>query len=217
MMRHNDAIPDKTTATGAAWLSVAGAAAALNVSPKTVWRRARAGELTARKVAGARGAKVWEVCLDSSGQTMRPSGQTQTANQTAKRTQSPENEHEASGQTKRTPNGQAAKASGQSDATGQREIETELRDQLAREREQNQFLRGLVEQRDRDAAELRASLREALRAMPRQLPAPPEAAQIASANRVPSVAPDAVKSPAKREGGLTYSEIADELERGLNR
>lgn len=31
------------------------------------------------------------------------------------------------------------------------------------------FLRGLVEQRDRDAAELRASLREALRAMPKQL------------------------------------------------
>jgi excisionase family DNA binding protein len=36
-------------------------------------------------------------------------------------------------------------------------------------REEIRFLRGLVEQRDRDAAELRAALRKALEAMPKQL------------------------------------------------
>ncbi len=36
---------------------------------------------------------------------------------------------------------------------------------------ENAFLRGLVEQRDRDAAELRAALREALKAMPKAITA----------------------------------------------
>ncbi len=43
-------------------------------------------------------------------------------------------------------------------------------------REEVRFLRSLVEQRDRDAAELRAALREALKAQPRQLEAPAEGA-----------------------------------------
>ncbi len=47
--------------------------------------------------------------------------------------------------------------------------------------EENTFLRGLVEQRDRDAAELRAALRTALNAMPKALPE--------------SSAPDALQAP----------------------
>lgn len=54
-----------------------------------------------------------------------------------------------------------------------RELEI-LREQARNNREEIQFLRGLIEQRDRDAAELRAALREALRAMPKQLNSAPE-------------------------------------------
>jgi hypothetical protein len=43
---------------------------------------------------------------------------------------------------------------------------------------ENAFLRGLVEQRDRDAAELRAALREALKAMPKAITAGNESAPI---------------------------------------
>lgn len=49
------------------------------------------------------------------------------------------------------------------------ERESELKEEI-------RFLRGLVEQRDRDAAELRAALREALKVVPRQLTAAPEQA-----------------------------------------
>lgn len=42
-------------------------------------------------------------------------------------------------------------------------------ERVAELREEVRFLRGLVEQRDRDAAELRAALREALKAQPKQL------------------------------------------------
>jgi hypothetical protein len=44
-----------------------------------------------------------------------------------------------------------------------------LREQLADAREMNAFLRGALEARDRDAAELRAALREALRLSARAL------------------------------------------------
>ncbi len=50
-------------------------------------------------------------------------------------------------------------------------------------KEEIRFLRGLVEQRDRDAAELRAALREALKIAPRQLNAAatsPDAPQTAT-------------------------------------
>jgi hypothetical protein len=44
-------------------------------------------------------------------------------------------------------------------------------EQQTRDREEIAFLRGLIEQRDRDAAELRAALRVALKTMPKQLEA----------------------------------------------
>ncbi len=59
-----------------AWLSVPEVAARLGVSEKTVWRRAKAGTLPARKVAGERGGFVWEIAFDPTGQTDRPTDQT---------------------------------------------------------------------------------------------------------------------------------------------
>jgi excisionase family DNA binding protein len=57
----------------------------------------------------------------------------------------------------------------QIDATDSDTVSQVLREVLEREREQNQFLRSLLEARDRDAAELRAALREALKLAPKQL------------------------------------------------
>ncbi len=72
----------------------------------------------------------------------------------------------------------------QKDAAQVAQLRTELenaRAEVGRERELNGFFRGLIEQRDRDAAELRAALREALKAMPKAFTSgTPEAAPTAS-------------------------------------
>ena len=63
------------------------------------------------------------------------------------------------------------------------------------------FLRRALEQRDRDAAELRAALREALKAQPRQLEAPAKSLEIAQEGRQSDAtqpspeAPTPAKSP----------------------
>ncbi|RYX80634.1 hypothetical protein EON83_27800 [bacterium] len=64
-------------------------------------------------------------------------------------------------------------------------------DRESQYKEEIRFLRGLVEQRDRDAAELRAALREALRAMPKQLAAP-----VANGNQLEQVGTVLEASPA---------------------
>jgi hypothetical protein len=87
--------------------------------------------------------------------------------------------------------------------------------------EEVRFLRATVEQLQRDGAEVRAALRDALKSKVPQLatgtPQPPEAAQIVSGDNVPNVTTEAVKSATKRDGAaLTYGDIADALERRLN-
>ena len=83
-----------------------------------------------------------------------------------------------------------------------REREAELKEEI-------RFLRGLVEQRDRDAAELRAALREALRAQPRQLPA-------ATARNGQEGPQNGAAPESERRAPTTYAEIADLLEAELN-
>jgi excisionase family DNA binding protein len=105
----------------------------------------------------------------------------------------------------------------QSDAT-ERDSDAE---RIAELKAEVLFLRGLVEQRDRDGAELRAALREALKLAPKQLQAgtqPPQAAQSATANNVPSATPASAQRPAKRDGAaLSYGDIADELEQNMRK
>ena len=79
------------------------------------------------------------------------------------------------------------------------------RAEASREREQSDFLKSQLEDANRNAQELRASLRAALSAMPKQLTAgdaatspPQDAPQINAPNNVPIVSPDAVKSPPAR-------------------
>lgn len=93
------------------------------------------------------------------------------------------------------------------------EAPTDWKQREADFREEVRFLRGLVEQRDRDAAELRAALREALKAQPRQLEAPSaqpetvqERAQIATPTNTASPTPEAVKAPQNAEGAAPMKE-----------
>ena len=200
------------------WLTTSQAAAALGISPKTVWRRARAGELTARKVAGERGGKVWEIALKPSGQTDRPSGQTRPDTERPSKAQTPEIEREASGQTERPPNGQAAKPNGQS-LSGEAGAAVQFTAHLI---EENRFLRATVEQLQRDGAEVRAALREALKQRAPQLPQgsaqdAPESPQTGAADTDSPKAAKGSENGLKRDKSpLSYGDIADELERSLN-
>lgn len=143
------------------WVSVAQASHALGVSEKTVWRRAKAGRLNARKVAGGRGGFVWEIALSSTGQpTDRPD----------KTDRTPTGQKEsASAVLSVKPTGQPDKIERPTDRTptGQNdEITMRLLSQLEGE---NAFLRGVIEQLQRDGAETRAALRKALENAPKQL------------------------------------------------
>ena len=221
--------PDRSTAptepnAGAAWLSVRDAAAALGISSKTVWRRARAGELTARKVASERGGKVWEIALEPSGQTDRPTGQSRADTDRPTDAQAPEIEREPSGQTERIPTGQADKASGQTDAGAAAQFTAHLI-------EENKFLRATVEQLQRDGAEVRAALREAQKQNRPQLTAgesstiEPTPANRQQREQTGAAGNDSHGAPNGSETGIqsaesgkviTYDSIADELEAMLS-
>ncbi len=207
------------------WVSVRVAAAALGVSEKTVRKRIAAGELTARRVSQNRGGMAYLVALESETETEVESPETEAkwnrngSEKTPFRVQTasePETEREAN-----------RKRDGSRNGT---ETEVELlRDSLASERAQVAFLRSTVEQLQRDGAETRAALREALKLAPKALSAgesstTDKSARIeadapkkrdgrqseANGQKMPQIAPD------RGETGLTLGDIADELERRLN-
>jgi hypothetical protein len=223
--------PDDDNATGnagdaSAWLSVSAAALALGVSDKTIWRRARRGEITARKVKGARGVLVWEICLNHTGQSNRPTGQAIPATNAANRPTSPDIEREDTGQPLRPITGQPAKVTGQKKKKNGARL-NEARDEI-------KFLRGVIEQLQRDGAETRAALRAALKlagaasvpmltagdapAMPQPTPpAPPQRKESgATVNDGAANVESSTRAPGARERPLTIGDIADELERKLN-
>jgi excisionase family DNA binding protein len=109
-------------------------------------------------------------------------------------------------------------------ATG-RDSEADLRDTLEREREQNQFLRSVIEQLQRDSAETRAALREALKLAPKQLTTGTEEsaqslqrkARESETSKDTAQSASAPQKPAQSDKRtLTYNDIADELERRLS-
>lgn len=126
------------------WVSTAIAAARLGVSERTILRRAQAGKLESRKETTTRGVVV-VVALDCgevpTGADIVPTGaDTQTTLET------PSNGAEV--------------------PTGADGADTTLTAHLL---DENRFLRGVIEQLQRDGAETRASLREALKAMPKAI------------------------------------------------
>jgi excisionase family DNA binding protein len=136
----------------ARWLTTSQAATALGVTPKTIRRRIKAGELEARKVARDGGGIVWEVCIgdgtpsvkDSSTDTERPSKGTLNA--------------QSKGQDER------AKDTGtptEKDMGAERNAHGKDSERMEDLRNEVKFLRGVIEQLQRDGAETRAALRTA--------------------------------------------------------
>jgi hypothetical protein len=147
--------------SNAEYLTVAQAAARLGVSPRAVQKRCANGTLAARRVSTPAGDR-WEVQdanLDASRtRTREPMGR------------EPEREPDAVSRSEpREPTREQganldanSRTIGREPDANEPTRETELREEV-------KFLRSLLEARDRDAAELRAALREALRLAPKQL------------------------------------------------
>jgi excisionase family DNA binding protein len=168
------------------YLTVAEAATRLGISPRAVQKRCAGGSITAQRIGGQ-----WQVLALDAMRTGEPQSEHQDANRTdgarpktnSKRTE-PANERTIG----REPNREPAN---QNEPRNELQNEPAAAALLAQSREEILFLRGLVEQRDRDAAELRAALRKALDAMPKALP-------------VGSTPEEAQKSPEKPVSGADF-------------
>ena len=218
-------------------VSVTQAAAMFGVSEKTIRRRIKAGELIAHKEPLNGGGIGWRVLLDSAMDTVSDVEMDTRRNRTGQRSGQGDGQTHAhttgttdkamdvpnkgvdssvaragTGTDRAMDNGVDGSAPSFIPFTDDKKLSDRDADEIARQREEIIFLRGLVEQHQRSEAELRASLREALRAMPKQLTAAPAATpteastpttpkasgaqQIASANNTPTgAASDA--TPAK--------------------
>ena len=165
-------------ADASTWLTTSQAAARLGISERTVRRRCEGGKLAAHQVTTDSG-REWRVDpaavgADSSGQAadtapakLRTGADTQeqpadTCGQAADGVRTPAAKQVAA---PADSSGQGAAITADAPATA---ADTSREQEL---REEVKFLRGVVEQQQRDAAELRAALREALRMSARALPA----------------------------------------------
>jgi hypothetical protein len=170
-------MPVESPESGAAWLSVSEAAAALGISTKTLRKRMASGAVNFRRVSLARGGAAYEVEMETVLEPSKPTFQSdfQTDGKSSKATSHKgyissgvlsvkstgmepvlEVEMESSKPTSK-PMPESSKTVSISS-----EREAELKEEIS-------FLRGIVESDRRDMAELRAALREALKAMPKAL------------------------------------------------
>jgi hypothetical protein len=143
-------MPSESPESGAAWLSVSEASAALGISARATQKRATRGQLKARKVE-RRGIEVWEI-----------DGRELSANLDANREP---NRRELGSH----PTPIQARNECEPDANldaNRRELGA---NRAAEYQAEIQFLRGVVEQLQRDGAETRAALRKALDGQPKQL------------------------------------------------
>lgn len=166
--------PNATEAP-AKWVSVSEAAAARRCSIRTVKRWIEQGEVETRKEGGRR--LVWlldsgTIERDTEGtKGTRPKGHKPGAVSLPAPFDARKEGHGegTEGTQDARPVSLLALSGGESSAgASDREAEL-LRDSLASERAQTAFLRATIEQLQRDGAETRAALREALKAMPKQL------------------------------------------------
>ncbi len=190
------------------WLSVAEVSRLEGIAPRTVQRRCTTGKYTFRTLETANGPR-FEIDADS----LKNGTATETENAATTPRQN-ENFAATFAATRRDNSDQNA-------AT----METELRDQLEREREQNQFLRGVIEQLQRDVAESHAEHRAALKIIgatstPQltqgDAPESQKTPQTGAATKDSHADQRGPQKPAERKGATdwnsVYGQIADELE-----
>ncbi len=193
--------------TPARWLSVSEAALLWGTSARTVRRGCAAGTIPARRVGS-----MWQVESD------------------AAKSDTSANDRAAKSDTVAS----VKSAKSDTDAAISRPSRTSKSDKSATDLTEHllaevAFLRAALEQRDRDAAELRAALRAALKLTAGTSAPQLEAGAVAvsereqsgAANNVPSVTPatpETPQMPEKRGGAaLSYGDIADELERNMRK
>lgn len=197
-----------SNATGQ-WLTTAQAAAWLNITPKTVRRRIERGELDARKASRSGGGLVWLVLIGDETDISTPSStdakRTLDAQLNAQSERETLSSTDSGAQPKGQLDGHAKPSSTPSDRV------SDLRDEV-------KFLRGVIEQLQRDGAETRAALREALKSAPKQLTAATSAGDSSESGSGPAQPRrdelDALDvATAGKE--LTIGDICDQLERDL--
>ncbi len=223
--------PDDNAATGnagdaSAWLSVSAAALALGVSDRAIQKRAERGTLTARRVAHGR-AHRWEIDAREIGGDAFANGSQDVRKMGAKRSQDVRDIAAPEREPVREPFAKGSQG-GRDDDDG---FTARLLTQLETE---NKFLRGVIEQMQRDGAETRAALRAALKfagaasvpqltagdapAMPQ--PTPPEAPQrdesgAAGNQGAANVGSQQRGTVARESVEFDYNALADEIEREL--
>jgi len=152
-----------------AWPSVADAATALGVSERAIQKRCKAGTMAARLIDTPKGER-WAIAPDELTRTKRRTGREPDELRT--RTGEPVGREPREMDADLSMNEANEPANLDANrANFGREQDANTGELLAHLQGENAFLRGLIEQRDRDAAELRAALREALKAMPKAITA----------------------------------------------
>jgi len=198
------------------WLSVGAAARRLELSERTIQRKAARGELLARTVSDAQGKRLL-IRFEPKAPNDIPADKVPTG---ADNLTTPSHAQ----------NGEAADISGVAadkvPTPNDIAADTSFTEHLL---EENRFLRGVIEQLQRDGAETRNALREALKLAPKQLAAPspiqPDESAAMAPQRTRSIEargndPDDLEgAQTGRDGGkpLSYGAIADMIERELSR
>ncbi len=211
--------PPKATEPPETWLSVSAAAAALGVSERTARRFCKTGKIEAQRVAlEGTGGRAWRVKADTLKSERPANGQSSKNGRTSERSSF----YVANGQSDSVrPNGQAlaARPNAPPNATVC-EVEV-LRDALAREREINRQFGAIIEQLQRDGAEVRAALREALKLAPKELLAP-DSENATEFRKVPKspISFDSLEASKRPQNGaqatktaISYGDVADWLEK----
>jgi flagellar biosynthesis GTPase FlhF len=187
------------------WVSTSAAAAALGISEKTVWRRAKSGQLLSRKVSGKRGGLVWQIAIDSTAQADNRNSQatTETDNQNGQPDSRNGQNQSFERETDRTVrNAQPDKSDRQSD-----ELTARLLAQMEREIERlerdKEAWKAQAEEANRNAATATAALREYIKAMPKAI-----------TSGAAESAPEQPKRAAKRTDEQTHAPPADASQNG---
>jgi hypothetical protein len=158
------------------WLTVAQASAALGVSARSIQKRCAAGKIVARRIVTPQGAK-WEIDANqlarTDEQTREPEPRTDElkVGEPANTAREPVGAHVQNDANQRTESTEPANQLDANQRTGGADYAARLIEAQAKEIE---FLKGTIEAERRDNALTVAALREAIKAMPKGLPAPGE-------------------------------------------
>jgi hypothetical protein len=145
-------------------LTINQAAARLGISERTLRKRISKGEIKAEKEPLEAGGMAWRVWLDGSAPEIEPEAERKNAPETLRKpfeSESASDRKRSGSEMETAPEVSEPRAGSEPEARIVERLESEVL-----------FLRSMLEARERDAAELRSALREALKAMPKALEAP---------------------------------------------